>query len=115
MRLEKILEDSKQILNTMRTLIEKGETERLKENKSEWLYGGQTFTEMVTSLEQGIKEELKSQNIYVDGCSMRHFSKAVKITLSNPAARLLIIPINGTSTLFPGGELPTDTSCYIDE
>lgn len=40
---------------------------------------------------------------------------AVKITPSDPATRLLIIPINGTSTLFPGGELPIDTSCYIDE
>lgn len=65
MRREPISEDSKQIINAMRTLIEKGETERLKENKSGWLYGGRTFTEMVASLEKGMKEELKSQNIYV--------------------------------------------------
>lgn len=65
MRLEPISEDSKQIINAMRTLIEKGETKRLKENKIGWLYGGPTFTEMVASLEKGMKEELKSQNIYV--------------------------------------------------
>lgn len=65
MRLEAISEKSKQIINDMRTLIDKGETEHLKENANGWLYGGRTFTETVTSLEEGMKEELKSQNVHV--------------------------------------------------
>jgi hypothetical protein len=46
---------------------------------------------------------------------VRHFSKGANITPSDPAKQLLIIPINGISTLHPGGQLPTDTSCYIDD
>ena len=46
---------------------------------------------------------------------MRHFFKGANITPSDPKKQLLIIPINGTSTLFPGGQLPSDTYCYIDD
>lgn len=65
MRFEPISDNSKQIINYMRTLINKGETEHLKEDENGWLYGGRTFTETVASLQKGMKEELKSQNVRV--------------------------------------------------
>lgn len=45
---------------------------------------------------------------------MRHFFRGVKITPSDLERRLLVIPINGVSTLYPGGELPLYTYCFID-
>jgi hypothetical protein len=46
---------------------------------------------------------------------VRHFFRGVNITLADPKKQLLIIPINGTSTLSTGGQLPTDTYCYIED
>lgn len=46
---------------------------------------------------------------------MRHFYRGVKITRSNPAVGILVIPINGVSTLFPGGKLPLDKFCFVDD
>lgn len=48
-------------------------------------------------------------------CTVRHFFKGANITPSDPAKRLLVIPIGGISTLSPGGQLPIDTYCYIDD
>ncbi|KAJ5517483.1 hypothetical protein N7527_009043 [Penicillium freii] len=119
MRLEGISENSKRIISAMRNLIDRGETKHLKEDLSGWQYGGETFIEMVASLEKGIKQELESQNIHVVGCSVRHFSKGANIKPSDSTKQLLIIPINGISTLIRSGqlptELPTDTFCYIDD
>lgn len=55
----------------------------------------------------------------MDFCTVRHFFKGANIKPSNPSKRLLIIPINGTSTLSSDAqlpiELPIDTYCYIDD
>lgn len=69
MRLEGISENSKRIISAMRNLIDRGETKHLKEDLSGWQYGGETFIEMVASLEKGIKQELESQNIHVSNRS----------------------------------------------
>jgi hypothetical protein len=51
----------------------------------------------------------------VVGYTVRHFFKGANIKPSDPKKQLLIIPINGTSTLFLGGhQLLNDTCCYID-
>jgi len=51
----------------------------------------------------------------VVGCTVRHFVKGANI-LNHlyPAKRILMIPINGTSTLSTGGESPPDKYCYIE-
>ncbi|KAI3139153.1 hypothetical protein CBS147326_2831 [Penicillium roqueforti] len=114
MQIQPISEELRHIIDAMRALIEKNETKRLKEDTEGWRYGGQSFIELVASLQKEIKEELTHQNLYVDFCTVRHFFKGANITPSNPSKRLLVIPINGISTLSPGGQLPIDRYCYID-
>lgn len=65
MRLETISETSKQILDAMRNLIGKGETNRLKENTSGWQYGGEEFNKVVESLRQQMQRELENQGFHV--------------------------------------------------
>ncbi|KUM59826.1 hypothetical protein ACN42_g7308 [Penicillium freii] len=92
MRLQSIPEKSKQIIDDMRALIEKDETDHLKMDTSGWQYGGKSFTELVVSLQKETKEDLQHQSINVIFCTVRHFFKGVNITLSDPTKRVLVIP-----------------------
>lgn len=65
MRLEPISKTSKDILDAMRSLINKGETNHLKENASGWQYGGEEFNKVVESLRQQMQQELKVQGFHV--------------------------------------------------
>lgn len=52
--------------------------------------------------------------VFDKACSVRHFFRGAKIVNPfYPTKRLLIIPINGTSTL-SGHLLPIDHYCYIE-
>jgi hypothetical protein len=66
MRLETISENSKQILDAMRNLIGKGETNHLKENTSGWQYGGEEFNKVVESLRREVQQELGCQGFHVN-------------------------------------------------
>lgn len=65
MRLQTIPEKPKHIIDAMRALIDQKETKHLKEDTEGWRHGGESFTELVASLEKEMKEELKPQNLYV--------------------------------------------------
>ena len=73
MRLEEISENSKRVISAMRSLIDRGETEHLKKDSSGWQYGGQTFKDLVASLEKGIQQELESQKTHVSNRSSYSF------------------------------------------
>lgn len=65
MRLASIPEKAKQIIDAMRALIEKDETDHLKIDTRGWQHGGKSFTKLVASLYKETKEDLQHQNIRV--------------------------------------------------
>lgn len=78
MRLQSIPEKSKRIIDSMRALIEKDETDHLKVDTRGWQYGGKTFTELVVLLQKETKEELQHQNL-----SVRIFPHLLKRRVAN--------------------------------
>ncbi|KAJ5152429.1 hypothetical protein N7492_009709 [Penicillium capsulatum] len=123
MRLEPISKDSKTIVDNLRDYITGGLTKQSMKTRSGWRYEGDEFLTSVESLRQSMQKELEPEGFKVVGCTVRHFSRGANIQNPNyPTKRLLIIPINGTSTLSPGPsipspgtQLPPDTSCYIED
>ncbi|KAJ5577581.1 uncharacterized protein N7459_006545 [Penicillium hispanicum] len=115
MQLEAISDNAKEILDVMRSLIERGETDHLKETPSGWQYRGEQFKKAVDALRDAIQQELKPQGFNVIGCSARHFVKGANILNPlYPQKRILIIPMNGTSALSTGGQIPPNTYRCIE-
>ncbi|KAJ5737348.1 uncharacterized protein N7483_002473 [Penicillium malachiteum] len=119
MRYNPIPQEWKSNINALRLLIEGDQTDHLRVNNLGWQYGGKTFNDAVNLLKDDMKKDLQGQGIDVAGCTVRHFYRGANITPHDPTKRLLIIPINGVSTLSPpgppSGELPLDTYCLIDD
>jgi hypothetical protein len=65
MRQQPISRESKDIIDAMRVLIEKGETDHLKKSVTGWQYGGTNFTGLVASLHEEMKQELQRQDMHV--------------------------------------------------
>ncbi|KAJ5428642.1 hypothetical protein N7445_010096 [Penicillium cf. griseofulvum] len=112
MRLEPILDISKQVVDTMRELIAKGIAIHSNKTIASWRYEGDEFLKYVKSMQT----HFQPKGSKVVGCTVRHFSRGANIQNPDyPTKQLLIIPINGTPTLYPPGEqIPPDNCCYIE-
>ncbi|KAJ5938306.1 hypothetical protein N7466_001440 [Penicillium verhagenii] len=76
---------------------------------------GEEFSKSVELLHKEIEEDLKNHSLHVLACAVRHFLRgATIINRFYPIKRLLIIPVNGVSTI-SGVSLPIDTYCYIGD
>ncbi|KAF7134037.1 hypothetical protein CNMCM5793_005617 [Aspergillus hiratsukae] len=97
---EILSEGVKQIIGTMRELIENKIA--IKEKKVEgdvWKYSGEEFLSEVSKLEN----EMRKQGANVEQCNAYHCVRGANI--HNLTGRLFLIPVNGTPTLTKGGPL----------
>lgn len=89
---ERLWDSANNILLQMRELIQSGSTERLKESPVGWQY-------RLLDQCKAMKADMEAHGYRVHDCTVFHFSLPAKI--ENPTRRLLLVPIQGTSTLTP--------------
>lgn len=106
---EPLSESVKDIVSEMRKLVKNKKAIREQKGEMVWQYGGQDFLNEIVRL----KAEMVNMGKKVVECNAFHFGRGANI--KNPTKRLILIPINGTSTLRPGGPLLPETSLYIED
>ncbi|KAI9039866.1 uncharacterized protein KD926_008967 [Aspergillus affinis] len=84
------------VVAKMRDIIQNESPERVKESKAGWQY--RLLDEC-----KAMKADMESRGYKVHDCTVFHFLLTAKI--ENPTKRLLLIPIQGTSTLTPTEDL----------
>ncbi|KAJ5120825.1 uncharacterized protein N7515_010213 [Penicillium bovifimosum] len=85
-------DNAKNIMLEMRDLIQRGNTERVKESRFGWQY-------RLLDQCKAIKADMESQGYRVHDCTVFHFALAARI--ENPTKRLLLVPIKGIASLTP--------------